>query len=99
MKQKITSFYTKISDKFTINKPWDIIILFVLNVLIAIPIFIITHQNLIQYNWYINLDRILIFIVILIIIQLVLYAMRRIILISIILYLIALIYGTFFGKI
>ncbi len=98
MKQKITSFYTKISDKFTINKPWDIIILFVLNVLIAIPIFIITHQNLIQYNWYINLDRILIFIVILIIIQLVLYAMRRIILISIILYLIALIYGTFFGK-
>jgi hypothetical protein len=98
MKQKITSFYTKISDKFTINKPWDIIIIFVLNVLIAIPIFIITHQNLIQYNWYINLDRILIFIVILIIIQLVLYAMRRIILISIILYLIALIYGTFFGK-
>lgn len=98
MKQKITSFYTKISDKFTINKPWDIIIIFVLNVLIAIPIFIITHQNLIQYNWYINLDRVLIFIAILIIIQLVLYAMRRIILFSIILYLIALIYGTFFGK-
>jgi Ca2+/Na+ antiporter len=98
MKEKTTSFYTKISDKFTIKKPWDIIIIFVLNVLIAIPIFIISHQNLIEYNWYLHLDRVLIFIGILIIIQLVLYVMRRIILISIILYLIALVYGTFFGK-
>ncbi len=74
------------------------IIIFVLNVLIAIPIFIIAHQNLIQFNWYLHLDRILIFVVILVIIQLVLQAMRRVTLISVFMYLIALVYGTFFGK-
>ncbi len=74
------------------------IIIFVLNVLIAIPIFIIIHQNLIQFNWYLHLDRVLILMFILILIQLVLQAMRRITLISVFIYLIALIYGTVFGK-
>ncbi len=98
MNQKIKFYYNQISDKFTVKKPWDMIIIFVLNVLIAIPIFIIAHQNLIQFNWYLHLDRVLIFIVILIVIQLVLQAMRRITLISVFMYLIALVYGTFFGK-
>lgn len=98
MNQKIKFYYNQISDKFTVKKPWDMIIIFVLNVLIAIPIFIIAHQNLIQFNWYLHLDRVLIFFVILIVIQLVLQAMRRITLISVFMYLIALVYGTFFGK-
>jgi len=98
MKHNIKYYYNDLAEKFTIQKPWDIIIIFVLNVLIAIPIFIITHQNLIQFNWYLHLDRVLLFVVILIIIQLVLQAMRRITLISVFLYLIALFYGTLFGK-
>jgi Ca2+/Na+ antiporter len=98
MKHNLKYYYNELAEKFTIQKPWDIIIIFVLNVLIAIPIFIITHQNLIQFNWYLHLDRVLLFVVILIIIQLVLQAMRRITLISVFLYLIALFYGTLFGK-
>jgi Ca2+/Na+ antiporter len=98
MKHNLKYYYNYLAEKFTIQKPWDIIIIFVLNVLIAIPIFIITHQNLIQFNWYLHLDRVLLFVVILILIQLVLQAMRRITLISVFLYLIALFYGTLFGK-
>lgn len=98
MSQKIKFYYNQISNKFSVKKPWDMIIIFVLNVLIAIPIFIIIHQNLIQFNWYLHLDRVLILMFILILIQLVLQAMRRITLISVFIYLIALIYGTVFGK-
>jgi hypothetical protein len=32
-----------------------------MNILIAIPLFIIAHQNLIELNWIFNLDRILFF--------------------------------------
>ena len=42
MNQKIKFYYNQISDKFTVKKPWDMIIIFVLNVLIAIPILIFT---------------------------------------------------------
>jgi hypothetical protein len=44
---------------------------FVLNILIAIPLIIIAHQNLIELNWPFNLDRILLFIILIIVIQLV----------------------------
>ncbi len=98
MNHNLKYYYKTFTENFTVKKPWDTIIIFVLNVLIAIPIFIIVHQNLIQFNWYLHLDRVLIFIFILIAIQLVLQAMRRITLISVFVYLIALIYGTFFGK-
>lgn len=80
------------------KKPWDAIIIFVLNVLIAIPLFIIIHQNLIDLNWPYQADRILIFIILIIIIQLILNALKRITLISILLYLFSLIYGTLVGN-
>jgi Ca2+/Na+ antiporter len=98
MKENIKYYYNLILDKFMVKKPWDSIIIFVLNVVIAIPIFIIAHQNLIQFNWYLHLDRVLLFIVLVILIQLILQAIRRILLIGIFIYLIALIYGTVFGK-
>jgi hypothetical protein len=37
-----------------------------MNILIAIPLFIIAHQNLIELNWIFNLDRILLFLLMLI---------------------------------
>lgn len=98
MIEKTKQYYFHLKDKLTVKKPWDMIIIFVLNILIAIPIFIILHQNLIQFNWYFHLDRVLIFIVIVILIQVILQAMRRITLISLFLYLAALVYGTIFGN-
>lgn len=88
----------KLKQKLQIRKPWDNVIIFALNVLIAIPVFIIFHQNLIDPNWYFQLDRILLFIAILAVIQLVLRLMRTVIIICIGLYLIALVYGSFSGK-
>ena len=98
MIEKTKLYYLYLKDKLTVKKPWDMVIIFVLNVLITIPIFIILHQNIIEFEWSLHIDRILLFIVLLVLIQLILRAMRRITLISIFLYLIALIYGTLFGS-
>ncbi|WP_333878991.1 transglutaminase [Flavobacterium sp.] len=90
--------YQQLKEKFRINSPWDMIIILVLNILITIPIFIIAHQNLIVLDWAFHIDRILLFMAILVIIQLILRAMRRITLISVIIYFIMLLYGTLSGK-
>ena len=97
MIEKSKIYYLYLKNKLTVKKPWDIIIIFILNVLIAIPVFIIVHHNLVELNWYFNLDRILIFVLILVLIQLILQIMRRITLISLFLYLIALFFGSIFG--
>lgn len=98
MIEKIKINYQYLKSTLTVKKPWDMIIIFVLNVLIAIPIFIIIHQNLLDLEWPFHLDRILISLVLLFIIQLILRALRRIALISIFLYLLALLFGTLFGN-
>lgn len=74
------------------------IIIFVLNILITIPVFIIAHQNFITLDWAHHIDRILLFLLILTVIQLILRAMRRITLISVILYFLLLIFGTLSGR-
>ncbi|MDI1316637.1 transglutaminase [Flavobacterium sp.] len=89
--------YQQLKEKFRIKKPWDMIIIFCLNILFTIPIFIIAHQNLIILEWAYYIDRILLFIIILVAVQLILRAMRRVTLISVILYFFFLIYGTVFG--
>jgi len=88
----------KIKQQLQVRKPWDNVIIFALNILIAIPVFIIIHQNIIDPNWYFQIDRIFLFILILVVIQLVLRLMRTIIIICLVLYLIALAYGTAFGN-
>lgn len=88
----------EIKEKLSLPKPWDSVVIFLLNILIAIPTFLILHQNLIELNWIYNLDRILLFILLLIAIQLVLRLLKTIIIICIALYLVALIYGTLFGN-
>ena len=82
----------KIKQKLQVRKPWDTVIIFALNILIAIPVFIIIHQNIIDPNLYFQLDRIFLFILILLLIQLVLRLMRTIIIVCIGLYCIALVY-------
>ncbi len=90
--------FTDIKAKLRVKKPWDIIIISVLNILIAIPVFIIVHQNVIDPEWPGHIDRILLFILILAIIHLILYLLRTIIIICIVLYLFALLYGSIFGN-
>ena len=90
--------YPRLKEIFRIKSPWDLIIIFILNVLITIPVFIIAHNNFITLDWTHNVDRILLFILILVVIQLILRAMRRVTLISVILYFIMLIFGTLTGK-
>lgn len=86
--------FQNIKPKLQVKKPWDEVIILVLNVLITIPTFIIAHQNLIELNWPFNLDRFLLFVIILASIQLVLRLLRTIIIICIGLYLLVLLYGT-----
>lgn len=97
IKNSISSIQ-KIKQKLQVKKPWDNVIIFILNILIAIPVFIIIHQNIIDPNWYFQIDRILLFILILAVIQLVLRLMRTIIIVSIGLYMIALLYGSVSGE-
>lgn len=92
------SRFQQIKSKLQVKKPWDNVIISVLNVLIAIPIFIITHQNTVDPNWYFHTDRILLFLLIVTIIHLILSALRTIIIVCIFLYLIALVYGSIFGN-
>ena len=88
----------KIKQQLQVKKPWDDVIIFVLNILIAIPVFIIVHQNTIEFNWYFNLDRIILFLLILVIIQLVLRVLRTIIIVCIVLYVVALVFGSISGR-
>jgi len=85
-------------EKLSLPKPWDSIVIFLLNILITIPIFLIVHQNFIDPEWALNLDRVIIFIVIIVSIQLTLRLAKTIIILIIFLYLIALLYGTLFGN-
>ena len=92
-----TSTIKKLKSRLQIKEPWASIIIFVLNVLITIPLFIIIHQNIIDPEWPLHIDRILIFVVMVVIIQLILRLMKTVLIIAIFLYLLALVYGSVFG--
>ncbi|MEK6451109.1 MULTISPECIES: transglutaminase-like domain-containing protein [Myroides] len=78
-------------------KPWDNIVILILNVLITIPIFIIAHQNLIDPDWQYHIDRVVLFIAIVAVLQFLLQKMKTVLFILIFIYLGALIYGSLFG--
>ena len=88
----------QIKSKLQVKKPWDNVIIFLLNVLIAIPVFIIIHQNIIDPEWPYQIDRILLFIALIAVIQLILRALRTIIIVCLAIYLVVLIYGSTFGN-
>ena len=89
---------SEIKKSLQVKKPWDNVIIFILNILIAIPVFIIIHQNLIDPNWYFQIDRILLFILIVALIQLALRLLRTIIIVCIALYIVALVIGSISGN-
>jgi hypothetical protein len=84
---------SKINQQFQVPQPWNALIILLLNILITIPLFIIAHKNIIEFNWPYELDHILLFIGILTINQFVLHQLRTVLIISIGLYLMALIIG------
>ena len=97
IKIKKINFQT-LKQKFQVKKPWDDVIIFVLNILIVIPLFIILHQNLINPNWYLNIDRVILFIAMVVIIQIILRFLRTIIIFCIVLYVLVLAYGSTIGN-
>ena len=85
-------------SKFQLQKPWNNIVIFLLNILITIPVFIILHQNIIDPEWIFQIDRILLFITIIAIIQVILRLLRTITIIALGIYLVVLLYGTTIGN-
>ena len=90
--------FDKFQNKFQVKKPWDLLLIILLSVLITIPVFIIAHQNLVNLKLVWHLDRVFLFLFISILFYFVLYKLRRIVLISVLIYLIILIFGTIFGN-
>lgn len=90
--------FPQLKSKLQVKSPWDRIIIMLLSLLIAIPIFIILHQNLIDLEWPFNLDRIIIFIVLFAAIFFLLMYLRTIIILCIAVYILVLIYGSVIGN-
>jgi hypothetical protein len=98
MASTLTTRLKNLKEKLRVGKPWDSIIIFTLNVLIAIPVFLILHQNLVNPEWPWHLDRILIFIALVVVIQLVLRLLKTVLIICAGLYVLVLLYGQFLGQ-
>lgn len=88
----------KLDERFTVKRPWDLIILLMISLLLTIPTFIIAHQNLVNLNLIIHLDRILLFAFIFSALFFILLKLRRITLLTVFGYFILLFIGTIFGN-
>ena len=89
---------TKLKTQLQVKKPWDVVLISILNLIITFPVFIIIHHNVIDPDWAFNLDRLLIFVLVFMVIHFILNAMKTLTLIVIILYFFVLIYGSVFGN-
>lgn len=98
MATTLKDFITKYKEKLSLPKPWDTIVIFLLNILLTIPTFIVAHQNFVNPHWKFPIDRILLFLLILVLYQLILRALKTIIIICVFGYILMLFYGTFFGE-
>lgn len=90
--------YAKYKGKLSLPKPWDVVVISVLNVLLTLPTFIIAHHNFLELDTRIPIDRILLFTFIFIVFHFILIAIKKYIIIGIFGYLLMLFYGTLFGS-
>jgi hypothetical protein len=88
----------KLKSSLQVKSPWNEVIIMLLSFLITLPTFIIMHQNLIDFNWPFNFDRVLLFIFVLVGLYFLLMKLKTIIIICIVLYLLVLFYGTALGN-
>lgn len=86
----------RVLNQLSLPKPWDTIVILLLTILILIPVFIIMHQNLIDPEWPLHLDRVLIFVLITAFITYALHYIKRFLFFAIIVYLFVLLFGTLF---
>lgn len=98
MIQENKSKFQAFRSKFQLKRPWNNIVIFLLNILITVPVFIIIHQNIIDPAWPFQIDRILLFIVIVAVIQIILRLLRTITIIAMGIYLVVLLYGSTIGN-
>ncbi|RXR18962.1 transglutaminase domain-containing protein [Flavobacterium amnicola] len=89
--------YAKYKDKLSLPKPWDTVVISILNVLLTLPTFIIAHHNFLELDTRIPIDRILLFIIIFIVFHYILIAIKKYIIIGVFIYLVMLFYGTLVG--
>lgn len=80
-----------------IPNPWANGIILVLNILIAIPLFILLHQNIVDPQWPWHLDRVLICLGLVLIIQLILRLFKPILFPILIFYLLIFSWASLFG--
>lgn len=88
----------KLKTQLQVKKPWDVVLISILNLIITFPIFIIIHHNVIDPEWVFGMDRILIFALVFLVVHFILYALKTLALIGIIVYFFVLIYGSVFGN-
>lgn len=91
-------FILRNKEKYSLPKPWDMIVLFLLNILLTIPVFIIAHHNLVDPNLTFPIDRILLFIALLVLFQFILYQLKTVIVICLFVYLVIVLFSTLFGE-
>ena len=87
----------KYKDKLSLPKPWDVVVISILNLLLTIPTFIIAHHNFLELDTKIPIDRIILFLGIFVVFHYVLIAIKKYIIIGIFIYIVILLYGTLFG--
>lgn len=92
---QIKKIFRYIKEK-QVPEPWGKLLLFICNIVIVLPLFIILHHQLIDLQWEMHLDRILLFLLMLIIVQWLLHFIKKIILIVCIFIFIGLLKGTIF---
>lgn len=85
-------------DKLSLPKPWDLVVISALNILLTIPSFIIAHHNFLELDTAIPIDRILMFIGIFMVFHYALIAIKKYILLGVFIYFFVLLYGTLFGE-
>lgn len=85
-------------QNFEVKKPWDTIIISLLNLSLTTIIFIIIHQNTVNFNWIFKLDRIIIFVLLLVGFQLLFNYVRKIILLITLFIALFLLFGSVFNK-
>lgn len=88
------TFLKNLIVKLQIKQPWDLIIIAIIAILLTVPSFLIAHQNLVNLNWNYHLDRIILFVLIALVYFFILKIIRKITVISILLYVIILFVGS-----
>lgn len=80
-----------------IPNPWANSIILLLNILLTIPLFILVHQNITDPQWPWHLDRVLLFLLIIGILQFILHKLKTLLFLVVLFYLLLFSWASIFG--